>query len=288
MALRGGKQRALLARLLLDPGRVVAVDDLVDGLWGAAAPESSVKMVHIYVSQLRKALPDGLLRTQAPGYVADVSPAAVDVVRFTDLRVRGSSALDGGNPRAAARLLSEALALWRGPALADLTEPFADAERLHLEERRLEGLEDPVDAEPALGRHAEVVAELTALAAGHPLRERPHRQLMLALYRSGRHAEALETYRRFRGRLDEELGMEPPAGLRELEARMLRQDPGLAQETADGRAPAGEPPPAPPPAAARRAPVAVSGGPSEVRYARSGDASIAYRVIGSGDLTLVF
>src|ERR1700742_4374305 len=227
LALGGRKPRALLARLLLEPNRTVSVEQLVDDLWGDGVPDSAVKMVHIHVSQLRKALPDGVLRTRPPGYALEVDPEAIDLVRFERLRDAGRAALDGGDPATAAARLREALALWRGMPLAEFAEPFAATEAAHLEERGRVCLEDRVDAELALGRHDDLAGELEVLVGRPPLRERLRAQHMLALYRSGRHAEALAAYRDLRAVLDEELGIEPSPHMRELERRVLRHDPGL-------------------------------------------------------------
>jgi DNA-binding SARP family transcriptional activator len=227
VALGGPAQRALLARLLLDPNRTVAVDRLLEDLWGEDAPASAVKMVHIYVSMLRKLLPAGVLVTRSPGYVVAIEPEAVDLVRFERLGKEGRAALAGGSAAEAADRLREALALWRGPALAEFDEPFAAIESARLEELRLACVEDRIDADLSLGRHAGLVGELDALVARHPLRERPRGQLMLALYRSGRQADALAGYRRLRQLLSTELGIEPSRSLRELERRMLQQDPSL-------------------------------------------------------------
>ena len=221
------RQRALLARLLLDANRTLAVDRLVDDLWGAEAPLSAVKMVHIYVSKLRRLLPTGVLVTRAPGYALEIPPDAIDLVRFNRLHTQGRAALADGSPADAAERLREALALWRGPALAEFEEPFAAPEARRLEELRLACLEDRVDADLALGRHTLLIGELAVLASHHPLRERPRRQLMVALYRCGRHADALAAYRQLRHQLATELGLEPSRALRELERRMLQQDPTL-------------------------------------------------------------
>jgi DNA-binding SARP family transcriptional activator len=225
------RQRALLARLLLDANRTVAVDRLVDDLWGAAVPGSAVKMIHVYVSQLRKALPRGVLVTRPPGYLVQVDPESIDSVRFDRLRREGRVALEAREPEEAAARLREALAIWRGPALAEFAEPFAAAERNHLEELRVACLEDRIDADLQCGRHDDVAGELTALVQRHPLRERLRAQLMLALYRSGRQADALAAYQDFRAALDAELGLEPSASLRELQVRILNQDAVLAPET---------------------------------------------------------
>jgi len=227
VALGSRKPRALLARLLLDANRTVSVERLVDDLWGEEIPHSAVKMVQIYVSQLRKALPEGVLRTQPPGYLVEVEPGAVDLSRFTALRADGRAALEAGDAAGAAALLREALGLWRGPALAEFSEPFARVEGAHLEELRLGCVEDRVNADLAAGRHGDLVGELEALAAQHPLRERLHRQLILALYRAGRQGEALAAYERVRRTLDDELGIEPSPALKELQLGMLTQDPSL-------------------------------------------------------------
>ena len=223
VALGGRKARALLGRLVLDVNRTVSVQRLVDDLWGDDAPESAAKMVQIHVSQLRKVLPEAVLLTRPPGYVVEIDPEAVDVTRFVRLRGEGRAALAAGDPETAAARLREALHLWRGPALAEFTEPFARAEGAHLEELRVVCLEERIEADLALGGHADVVGELEALVARHPLREALHGQLMLALYRAGRQAEALSAYAEFRNVLDEQLGIEPSAALKALQSRILRQ-----------------------------------------------------------------
>jgi|SRR5215217_6959881 len=225
--LGGRAQRALLARLLLDANRTVAIDRLIEDLWGEEAPASAFKMVHIYVSRLRKVLPDGMLVTRAPGYALEIDAETLDVSRFERLRELARTALAGGQAATAADHLRNALALWRGPALAEFDEPFAVVESARLEELRLSALEDRIDADLALGRHNGLVGELDALVAHNPLRERLRGQLMLARYRSGLQAEALAGYRQLRELLATELGIEPSAALRDLERRMLQQDPML-------------------------------------------------------------
>jgi predicted ATPase/DNA-binding SARP family transcriptional activator len=215
--------RALLALLLLSANRVVSRERLIDGLWGDELPESGVKMVQLNVSRLRKLLPAGVLRTRAPGYVLEVDPEELDLLRFERLLVDARRA----EPERAARVLGEALMLWRGPALAEFEEPFARVERARLEDLKLTALEDRVDADLALGRQTELVGELKALVATHPLRERLHGQLMLALYRCGRQAEALTAYRDVREALDE-LGLQPGEQLRSLERAILTHDAALA------------------------------------------------------------
>jgi DNA-binding SARP family transcriptional activator len=226
--LAGGKQNALLALLLLHADRVVPMDRLIDDLWGEQVPESAQKMVQIFVSQLRKQLPDGLLRTRPPGYQLALDGHTLDLREFERLSAHGREALRRGRVEEAAARLREALALWRGVALAEFREPFAEVEGARIAEQQLACLEDRIEADLALSRHHELVAELEALVHRHLLRERMRGQLMLALYRAGRHAEALESYQAFRRLLDDELGIDPPANLRELERRILQQDPGLA------------------------------------------------------------
>jgi DNA-binding SARP family transcriptional activator len=218
------KQRELLVLLLLHANRVVSRERLVDSLWGEDPPPTAVKAVQWYVSQLRKLLPDGMLLTRAPGYLLEVEPDTVDLLRFERLVAEARSS----EPERAAGLLREALALWRGPPLAEFTqEEFARIEAGRLEDVRLAALEERIDADLALGRHGEVTAELEALVAEHPRRERLTGQLMLALYRSGRQAEALGAYREARAAL-EEVGLEPGPELRQLERKILNQDPALA------------------------------------------------------------
>jgi DNA-binding SARP family transcriptional activator len=218
LPLGGIKQRALLAVLLLHRNEVVSIDRLIDELWNGHPPATSVKVVQVYVSQLRKALggrrarsdEEGLLVTRAPGYLLRVEPDELDAERFERLVEEGRRALGAGSPRLATRTLLEALALWRGPALADFAlDSFAQTEIARLEEVRLSALADRIDADLALGRHADLAGELEALVNRNPLRERLRSQLMLALYRSGRQAEALRAYQKTRAYLAEELGLDP-------------------------------------------------------------------------------
>jgi DNA-binding SARP family transcriptional activator/tetratricopeptide (TPR) repeat protein len=230
------KQRSLLAVLLLHANEVVPVERLVDELWGESPPATVGKSVQVYVSRLRKQLGDGRLITRAPGYLLRVDPSELDLARFERL-VDEAGASD---PVAAARKLSEALALWRGPPLADLAyEPFAQPEIARLEELRLQAVEQRIDAVLAIPGHAQPIGELEALVAEHPLRERLRGQLMLALYRSGRQAEALDAFHDARAALTEQLGIEPSRALRELHEAILRQDAGL--DAAPASAPAREP-----------------------------------------------
>jgi DNA-binding SARP family transcriptional activator len=225
LQLGGTRQRALLALLLLYANEVVSSDALVDRIWGERAPATAGKALQVYVSRLRKQLGRDALATRPPGYAIQVEPGELDLHVFEQLVSEAGSA----EPEHASELLREALALWRGPALADLAyEPFAQTEIARLEELRLTAFEERAEAELALGRHSALAADLEALVARHPLRERLRGQLMLALYRSGRQAEALETYREARRLLDEELGLEPSAALKALERSILEHDPALA------------------------------------------------------------
>jgi DNA-binding SARP family transcriptional activator len=229
LELGGTKQRSLLAMLLLHANQVVSTDRLIDALWGASPPLTCGKSIQVYVSRLRKAIADNRLVTQAPGYVLYVDPTELDLTRFEQLVAEARRA----SPESAAAKLRDALALWRGPPLGDLAyEEFAQAEIARLEEMRLGAVEQRLEADLALGRHAELVPELETLVARHPLRERFRYQLMLALYRSERQAEALQAYRQARQELSDELGLEPSESLKQLEAAILRQDPELAP-TAD-------------------------------------------------------
>ncbi len=227
--LRGTTQRALLAVLLLNANRVVPVDTLLDELWGEEPPDTAVKIIHNGVSQLRRLLGDpGRLATQSPGYVLRVEAGELDAERFEQLAEEGRLALDKGRTDVADDLLTQALGLWNGHALADVAlERMAHKEAGRLEDLQLTVLEDRTEARLALGRHRELVAELEALVAEHPLRERLRLQLVLALYRSGRQAEALDAYRRARQFFVDELGLEPSPPLQRLEQAILRQDPSL-------------------------------------------------------------
>jgi DNA-binding response OmpR family regulator len=233
--LGGPKQRAVLAALLLRAGRVVPLETLIDDVWPDAPPARAAATVQVFVSQLRRALepdrprgaPPELLRTVSRGYLLDVPRSAVDAHVFTRLADEGRAALVD-DPAHATEVLGRAAELWRGRALADLTAfPFARTEAARLDELGLTAAEDRTDAELALGRHAGAVADLERRVRRHPLRERGRAQLMLALYRCGRAADALETYRDGRRALCDELGLEPGPALRELEQAVLRQDPAL-------------------------------------------------------------
>jgi DNA-binding SARP family transcriptional activator len=238
VALGGQKQRSLLALLLLHANEVVSRDRLVDELWGGEAPLTASKAVQVHVSQLRKGLErrDGgvtqrLVVTRPGGYMIQLTGDQLDLDWFERLRHEGQQARSEHDPVTASAKLREALALWRGPPLSDLGyEPFAQPEIARLGELRLTVLEERIDADLALGRHAELVAELQALAAAHPQRERIRGQLMLALYRSGRQTEALDAYRDTRRTLVDELGIEPGRELQALERAILVQDPALDLE----------------------------------------------------------
>ena len=224
LRLAGAKQRALLAVLLVHANEPVSVDVLSEELWGGEPPPTAAKMVQGYVSQLRKVLGDGVLVTRAPGYLVRVDADRLDASRFERLVADAA----GRPPDEAAELLAAALRLWRGAPLADFAyEPFAQREIARLEEARLGALEERIDADLDRGRHSAVVSELEALVAEHPFRERLIAELMLALYRCGRQADALEIYRKARQTLDRELGLEPSPSLRELEQQILVHDPAL-------------------------------------------------------------
>ena len=235
LTLGGAKQQALLAVLVLNANRVISTDRLIDALWGERAPDGAAHTIQVFVSQLRKALrADGerpheeLLVTQGSGYVLRAAPEQVDLNVFEAMVDEGRKALADGDPGRASVLLREALDLWRGPALAGLEdEPFAEPYVARVEDVRLAAMEDRIDADLALGRHGEIVGELRALVAEFQLRERLRGQLMLALYRSGRQAEALSAYRDAKQMLADELGIDPTPDLRRLEGAILRQDPDL-------------------------------------------------------------
>ena len=224
LPLGGAKQRALLALLLLEGGRAVSTRRLTDDLWGAAAPVSAAKALQVYVSQLRKALGGAAIETRPDAYVLRSAGLSLDLTSFEELAESGRSQVSAGRPVEGARLFAEALALWRGDALEGLDEPGLAPLQARLDELRLVVQELWADARLATGRHTDLVPELALLAERHPLRERLHEQLMLALYRDGRQAEALAVFRRLRDRLHDELGLEPRSRVRQLELSILRQD----------------------------------------------------------------
>jgi predicted ATPase/DNA-binding SARP family transcriptional activator len=235
LAVGGSKPRALLAMLLLHANQVAGADRLVDALWGEHPPATAANALQAHVASLRRVLDPnragasqhGVLVTRPPGYVLRVADDGLDIARFERLAAQGRDSLPD-DPEVAAALLTDALGMWRGPALADFVfEPFAQAEAARLEELRLAALEWRIEADLALGRHAELVPELQSAVAADPLRERLAGQLMLALYRSGRQADASRVYDATRAVLAEELGMDPGPSLRRLHAHILRQDPAL-------------------------------------------------------------
>lgn len=223
------KHRRLLAALVVSGGRANGADELVDALWDETPPASARKLLQVYVSQLRKALPDGVaVVTRPAGYALELDGASLDAARFERLVDEAGRALDDGNPALAASLADQALGLWRGPAYADLVyADFVRSEAERLEELRLVATETRLDAQLRLGRHDEALREILVLADEHPLREREQELAMLALYRSGRQVDALERFTALRRRLDEELGLEPGPRLRDLQRRILQQDPML-------------------------------------------------------------
>ena len=225
----GVRQRAVLARLLLQANEVVPSEQLLVDLWGEDSPPSAANALQAAISRLRRVLPPGRLITTAPGYVLRIFPEELDVRQFGQLLTEGRDALAAGAAAEAARTLGQALSLWQGPALADFRyEPFAQAEIARLEELHLTCLEERIEADLALGSADALTAELRRLVSEHPVRERLRGQLMRALYRGGRQTEALEVYRELRNVLREELGLETSPRLGELEAAILRHDPVLS------------------------------------------------------------
>jgi YVTN family beta-propeller protein len=257
--------RALLALLLLHANEVVSSDRIVDALWGDDPPQNAANAVQTTVSRLRKQLVNGdgavaeMIRTRPPGYVIQLAPDDLDLARFERLVQQGRGALQAGRPEAASQLLRDALATWRGRALADVQYAgLLERECERLEEERLTTFELRIDADLACARHTDLVGELEALVAENPYRERLRGQLMLALYRSGRQAEALAAYQHGRRLLVDELGIEPSRALQELERSILRQDPKLEEVAAGDLEPprsrrTSEPAPYPTPVPARRA-----------------------------------
>jgi predicted ATPase/DNA-binding SARP family transcriptional activator len=235
VGLGGPRQRAVVAVLLIARGRTVSAERIMSDVW-EGFPSPSLTTLHAYISQLRRALeperaaraPAGLLVREGPGYALRADPAAVDAERFADLAVAGRRALDDGRPGPAEELLTEGLELWRGPAYADFGGAgFAFSEAARLEDLRAAAYEDRLAAAIDLGRHAAAAGELEALVAEQPLRERGWELLTLALYRSGRQADAAATLRAVRRQLADELGIDPGPALRDLESAVLAQDPRL-------------------------------------------------------------
>jgi DNA-binding SARP family transcriptional activator/pimeloyl-ACP methyl ester carboxylesterase len=262
VALGGPKPRGLLAVLLLHANQPVSAERLAVALWGEEAPAAAVKTIHVHVSRLRRALGEpGLLTTTPAGYRLRVLPGELDAERFAQLSEEAHLALADGRPERAASAARDALSLWRGPALAEFAfEAFAQAEARRLEEERLAALEVRVEADLAVGRHGELVGELQERVAAHPLRERLHGQLMLALYRSGRQSDALQAYRQARDVLVEQLGIEPGSELRALERAILAHDPALDPA-----------PPASPPAQGNGLRIASGPVGQEIRFCAASD-----------------
>ena len=226
LSLGGPKQRIVLAHLVLGANKVVSSGRLIDALWGEDLPEDPRSTLQVYVSRLRSVLGSEGIEARAPGYVLRAEREEVDALRFEDLLAEARG--NGSEPRVTDRILTEALELWRGPALADLAEePSLSGEITRLEELRLQAMEEKFDAELELGHHTNVVAELESLTRSHPLRERLCGELMLALYRCDRQGEALATFDRARTILSEELGIDPSMELRRMHERILHQDPDL-------------------------------------------------------------
>jgi DNA-binding SARP family transcriptional activator/pimeloyl-ACP methyl ester carboxylesterase len=272
LGLAGARTRAVLALLLVHANQVVSSDRLIEELWSGQPADKATDSLQVRLSELRRALRSvgeaDRLVTRPPGYLLRVAPGELDALRFSQLAAEGDAELATGDAAVAALRLDRALALWRGPALAGFDAvPSARAEAGRLEEERLAALESRAEALLACGRHRDLIAELETLTVAHPLRERFWYQRMLALYRAGRQADALRAYRELRDILVTELAIEPGPELRELHARILRQDPAL-----------------------ERAPVADAG-PEEVprtRYVQTGDGiHVAFQVIGEGERDMV-
>ncbi len=277
LGLAGARTRAVLAMLLVHANQVVSSDRLIEELW--PGQPRAADSLQVRLSELRKVLRSAgeadRLATRPPGYLLRVTPTELDALQFEQLAAEGNAALAAGDAVTAAQRLDQALQLWRGPALADLdAAPFARAEAGRLEEERLAALESRAEALLDCGRHRDLIAELETLTAAHPLRERFWLQRMLALYRAGRQADALRAYRDLRAILIADLAIEPGPELRDLHARILRQDPGL-----EGRDRAGS--------TGRRA-FGRSAVP-RTSYAQTDDGiHIAYQVLGEGEQDILF
>ncbi|MFD3701213.1 BTAD domain-containing putative transcriptional regulator [Streptomyces sp. NPDC058646] len=234
-----GKPRKIFALLALYPGRIMPVSTLMEEIWGTEPPPSAMTTLQTYIMQLRRGVgtamgPDApgaaknVLATRHGGYLLQVPPEAVDVHAYERLVAEGQAAFELGEDERAARLFRQALGMWQGPALVDVRlGPILEIEVMRLEESRLVTVERRIDADLRLSRHAELIVELTDLIARHPQHEGLHAQAMLALYRSGRQASALDVYRKLRGRLIEELGVDPSPQLQRLHQAMLAVDPEL-------------------------------------------------------------
>ncbi|MFJ9829224.1 BTAD domain-containing putative transcriptional regulator [Streptomyces sp. NPDC101160] len=234
------QQRALLAALLLRDGRTATAAELIDAIWGEEPPSQALAAVRTYASRLRKVLDPGVLVSESGGYAIRTTSAALDVARAQDLAAEAEKLRAAGRRGVARDRLNEALALWDGEALASVPGPYAETQRTRLEEWRLQLLESRLDLDLEVGAHAEAVSELTALTAAHPLRERLRELLMLALYRSGRQAEALAVYADTRRLLADELGVDPNPELSRLQQRILQADAELARPVEE-QAPAAAP-----------------------------------------------
>jgi DNA-binding SARP family transcriptional activator len=305
LALGGPRQRAVLACLLVHANQVVPIDALAEGVWEGRPPQSATGTIRTYVSHLRKLVDPSaseaagqVLLTRPPGYMLRVAPGQLDSHRFEQLLEQGRRAQLDGTPDLALSRLSAALQLWRGPALADFaSESFARAEAARLEGCRLTAIEERIEARLALGLHSELVAELESLAGAYPLRERLWGQLMLALYRAGRQAEALGVYQQTRAMLAEEMGIDPGPALRDLQRAVLQQDPRLDWSPAGSTrqvAAAGSPSAAPDPLASPADPPAAAAQPAaelvfvgrEQEMRRLGEL-LGQAVHGQGGLVLV-
>ena len=275
LALAGARTRAVLALLLVRANQVVSSDRLLEELWPGQPADRATDSLQVRLSELRKALrlagEAGRLATRSPGYLLRVEPGELDALRFEQLAAEGDAALAAGDAATATQRFDQALGLWRGPALAGLDAvPSARAEAGRLEEQRLAALESRAEALLAGGRHRDLIAELESLTAAHPLRERFWSLRMLALYRAGRQADALRAYRELRDILVAELAIEPGPELRELHARILRQDPALDGPAA--RRPGTDPDAVP-----------------QTRYAPTADGiHVAYQVLGEGERDIIF
>jgi len=274
LELAGARSRAVLAMLLMHANQVVSSDRLLEDLWPGQPADKATGSLQVRLSELRKAFRSSgeadRLVTRPPGYLLRVAPGELDALRFGQLAAEGDAALAGGDAATAARCLDQALGLWRGPALADFDAvPAARAEAGRLEEQRLAALESRAEALLACGRHRDLIAELETLTVAHPLRERFWYQRMLALYRAGRQAEALRIYRELRATMVGELAIEPGPDVRDLQARILRQDPAL-----DGPAPD---------LSADGLPIAPP-----TRYVQTSDGiHIAFQLVGEGERDMV-
>jgi DNA-binding SARP family transcriptional activator len=237
LELGGRKQRAVLALLLLHANQVVSIERLAEDLYGGDTPATAVTQVHRQVSELRRALGDDgrLVETRPPGYLIRLAPGALDLHLFETLTARAVAAKDAGDAAEAAQAVGEALGIWRGPPLADLAyESFTQGAIARLDELRLAAIETQIEAELALGRHANAIGSLRELVSEHPLREHLRELLMVALYRAGRQVEALDLYRTTRLELVDTFGVEPGPRLQELEQAILRQEPDLTPPPARG------------------------------------------------------